>query len=131
MKIISGLIDGQVLQRLGPKGADVEIRGTGSNTGPVHATIFKGTVALKGWKKRALGSIVRGKFGLKLSSIPVGGPYKLRLESGSEQVEIKSFFVGDVWVMAGQSNMQGILIHSFATFRCGANGGWRKIRFIF
>ena len=56
----------------------------------------------------AVGSVVRGKFNMKLTAIPVGGPYNLRLESGKESVEIKSFFVGDVWVMAGQSNMQGI-----------------------
>jgi len=108
MKIHSGLADGQVLQRLGSKGADAVLRGTGTDGGPIRATISKGNVALKGWKQHPVGDIVRGKFNLKFTSIPVGGPYNLRLESGRQQVEIKSFFVGDVWVMAGQSNMQGI-----------------------
>src|SRR5450631_1853622 len=107
MKILSGLTDGQVLQRLGSQGADAVLRGTGTEKGPIRATISKGNVALKGWKQRPVGSIVHGKFNVKLTSIPVGGPYSLRLESGKERIEIKSFFVGDVWVMAGQSNMEG------------------------
>ena len=108
MKIISGLTDGQVLQRVGSKGADAVLHGTGAANGPIRATISKGSVALKGWKQRPVGNFIRGKFSVKLASIPVGGPYSLRLESGKEHIEIKSFFVGDVWVMAGQSNMQGI-----------------------
>jgi sialate O-acetylesterase len=108
MKIVSGLTGGQVLQRLGPMGADAVLRGTGPANGPVRATLSKGSVALKGWKQRPVGHTVRGKFTLKLRSIPAGGPYHLRLEAGQEEVEVKSFFVGDVWVMAGQSNMQGI-----------------------
>jgi hypothetical protein len=52
--------------------------------------------------------MVRGKFSVKLSSIPVGGPYRLRLESGKQRVEIVPFFVGDVWILAGQSNMEGV-----------------------
>ena len=108
MEIVSGLSDGQVLQRLSPRGADVVLRGTGTHDGPIRAKITKGNVALKGWKNRVVGDIVRGKFVVHLSSVPVGGPYRLRLESGTQRAEIKSFFVGDVWVMAGQSNMQGI-----------------------
>ena len=108
MKITSGLTDGQVLQRLGSKGANVVLRGTAAENGPIRVTLSNGHNALKGWKQRPAGSIVRSKFHLTLTSIPVGGPYNLRLESGKQKVEIKSFFVGDVWVMAGQSNMQGI-----------------------
>jgi sialate O-acetylesterase len=108
MKILSGLTNGQVLQRLGSRGADVVIRGTGAGDVPIQATLFKGNAALKGWKRRFVGAMVRGKFSIKLSSIPIGGPHRLRLEAGGRRIDVSPFFVGDVWLMAGQSNMQGI-----------------------
>jgi hypothetical protein len=108
MKIVSGLANGQVLQRVGAKGATALLTGTCTDAGPIHATIFKGTVPLKGWKKRPVGYGARGKFAVKLAAIPVGGPYRLRLESGQAHEGITAFFVGDVWILAGQSNMEGI-----------------------
>jgi len=108
MKILSGLVHGQVLQRLDSKGATVVIRGTGVEDGLIQATLFKKNTALKGWRKRPVGKIVRGKFSAKLSPIPIGGPYGLRLEAGRQRVDVASFFVGDVWILAGQSNMEGL-----------------------
>ena len=108
MNILSGLSNGQVLQRLGSRGATVLLHGISTEHGPVRATLFKANAALKGWNKRAVGKIVRGKFSVKLSSIPVGGPYRLRLEAGGQRADIASFFVGDVWILAGQSNMEGL-----------------------
>jgi sialate O-acetylesterase len=108
MNILSGLANGQVLQRLGSKGAKVVINGTSAEDGPIRATLSKANAALKGWNKRPAGNIVRGKFSVKLASIPVGGPYSLRLEAGRQRVDVSPFFVGDVWIMAGQSNMEGV-----------------------
>jgi sialate O-acetylesterase len=108
MKLLSGIAEGQVLQRLGSRGANTTLRGTASQSGPIHATIFKGKTPVKGWKKRAVGHAVRGKFELNFAGIPTGGPYRLKLECGRDSTEVKSFYVGDVWIMAGQSNMQGI-----------------------
>lgn len=108
MKIVSGLAEGQVLQRHGAKGAGATLQGTSTENGLLRVTLLKGITPLKGWNKRTVGSVVRGKFTAKLSGIPVGGPYKLRLESGSDSAEITAFYVGDIWIMAGQSNMQGV-----------------------
>lgn len=108
MKILSGLVNGQVLQRLNSRDASVVLHGTGNEDGPIQATLSQKTVTLKGWKKRPVGRMVRGKFSIKLSSIPVGGPYRLRLEAGSQRVDVPVFFVGDVWILAGQSNMEGV-----------------------
>jgi hypothetical protein len=108
MQILSGLSNGQVLQRLGSKGATVTLAGTASEDAPIRATLFKAGAALRGWKAKAAGKIVHGKFSIKLSGIPAGGPYRLRLEAGAGRAEIGSFLVGDVWILAGQSNMEGI-----------------------
>jgi sialate O-acetylesterase len=108
MNILSGLTNGQILQRLGSRGAAVVLQGTGVEDGPIQATIFKANAALKGWKKRPVGKIIRGEFSVTLASIPVGGPYRLLLEAGKQRVDVSSFFVGDVWILAGQSNMEGV-----------------------
>ena len=108
MKIISGITNGQVLQRLGKRGASAKLHGECSSKGPITATITGARGALKGWKARAVGVARRGSFRVKLEGIPAGGPYRLELRCGKETARIASFFVGDVWVLAGQSNMEGI-----------------------
>src|SRR5258706_14636689 len=101
MNMLSGLADGQVLQRLGSQGATVVLQRTSTEDGSIKVTILQASAALTGWKKRPVGRVVRGKFSVKLSSIPVGGPYSLRLEAGKQYVDVSPFFVGDVWVMGG------------------------------
>ncbi|MGA2500043.1 MAG: sialate O-acetylesterase [Tepidisphaeraceae bacterium] len=47
----------------------------------------------------------QGKWMVKLKSLPAGGPHTMTVV-GSRIVEIKDVLVGDVWICAGQSNMQ-------------------------
>ncbi len=108
MKLIEGLAEGQVLQRLGRKGANVLISGMVSEAGPLFATISNSKGSLIGWKARRLGEVSGGCFSIQLSGIPAGGPYRLELcTRQGESARIKEFFVGDVWILAGQSNMEG------------------------
>jgi sialate O-acetylesterase len=48
----------------------------------------------------------------KLTGVPTGGPYQLNctVHVGETQVKLSvgPLFVGDLWVLAGQSNMQGV-----------------------
>lgn len=108
MKIQQGLGEGQVLQRLGHRGATVRLSGESAETAPVFATIEGARGALKGWKGRRVGVAARGRFTAELAGIPPGGPYRLTLRCGTEQVRVKAFYAGDVWLMAGQSNMEGV-----------------------
>jgi hypothetical protein len=108
VNILSGLSNDQVLQRLDSRGATVILHGTNTEDGPIRATLSKAKATLKGWKNRPVGKVAGGKFSIKLASIPVGGPYGLRLEAGKQHVDVSSFFVGDVWILAGQSNMEGV-----------------------
>jgi len=108
MKIVSGLVNGQVLQRIGKRGASVRLKGICPDTGPLSVTIASGSRALKGWNQRAAGQVKSGKFDARLEGIPAGGPYSLTLKCGQESVRVDSFFVGDVWILAGQSNMEGV-----------------------
>lgn len=108
MNIIQGLTEGQVLQRIGNRGATVRVMGDSVETGPVFATITGARGALKGWKERRVGSAARGKFSAVLAGIPAGGPYRLVLRCAKAQARVKAFYSGDVWLMAGQSNMEGV-----------------------
>jgi hypothetical protein len=108
--LLTGLCEGQVLQRRGAKGADVEIGFDVRASGSVFATICRKGNPLDMWNRRKVCNAKAGKSNLaRLRNIPAGGPYSLRFqcESGDEILHIKSFYVGDVWLMAGQSNMQG------------------------
>ena len=42
-----------------------------------------------------------------LTGIPVGGPYEFGISDNEEQLVYKDIYVGDVWLLAGQSNMEG------------------------
>ena len=109
MKITEGICAGQVLQRLGKRaGARATISGEAVNEGSVTVTLHSSDSPLAGWRKRVAGRARGGKFQIALAGIPVGGPYRLTLECGNEKVSVAPVFVGDVWLLAGQSNMQGV-----------------------
>ena len=42
-----------------------------------------------------------------LTGIPVGGPYDIILLDEESEVQLHDIYVGDVWILAGQSNMEG------------------------
>lgn len=107
MKIQSGLANGQVLQRLGRQGASAHLTGTTKETGPVRATLTAQDQKLPGWKRHVVGQASAGQFEVWLSGLPPGGPFLLTLECGTDKTTT-SFLVGDVWLLAGQSNMQGL-----------------------
>ena len=48
----------------------------------------------------------------KLSGVPVGGPYRIicqiKRENQTVTTTVNNVFVGDLWVLSGQSNMEGV-----------------------
>lgn len=107
MRIVAGVTQGQVLQRVKNQGA-ARITGSCDVSGPVTATLAKKGKPLPKWKDLPVGRAAGGAFAAQLKGIPVGGPYRLTLKAGGASVTVDELFVGDVWLMAGQSNMQGI-----------------------
>ncbi len=109
MRIASGLLPGHVLQR-GAKGASATVSGATGARGPVIATITATArkSRLRGWSKRTVGTARGGAFTARLSGIPTGGPYVVTLSAGGESVVVGDVYVGDLWLMAGQSNMEGV-----------------------
>jgi hypothetical protein len=54
-----------------------------------------------------IGSAANGKFSGRIAGLPAGGPYTVELSigKGGEKKCYKDILVGDLWLLAGQSNM--------------------------
>jgi len=114
LKIISGPVDNQVLQRNADQTADIQFSGTAVgkkvNGKDVEARITGAdTNPIPGFDWAPVGKILKLKWGGELKRVPVGGPYRLevRMQGSDTVVSIANLLVGDLWVLAGQSNMEG------------------------
>ncbi len=114
MEIKTGLFDRMVLQRDRSNRCDASIAGVCAQAGIVTAAAARNGRSLPGFKARAIGRARGGKFAGRLRGLPAGGPYAIVLAIRSpagavlEEITIADVLVGDVWVLAGQSNMEGI-----------------------
>ncbi len=113
MRIDTGLFDHAVLQRAAGNASDAAVTGTAAGTGPVLAHVTAGGKTLPGFAARVVGAARGGRFAARLRGLPAGGPFEVELTvkapagDAPEQVRVRDVLVGDVWLLAGQSNMQG------------------------
>jgi len=112
MKMAQGLFDHIVLQRNRKDISEAVFAGTCQGRGEVRATVKKAGKPVRGLTGTKVGVAARGRFQGCLKGIPVGGPYEVKLEikDGRQTVDsltVKDVLVGDVWIVAGQSNAQG------------------------
>ena len=118
MKITHGLMTGQVLQRdpTGNGGALISV--SCSVAGNVEMRVLKAGKVVRGhdWEWSGVFAESDGEeVGclVALVAVPTGGPYRveMRVKRGRKvvaRVAVDEIFVGDIWVLAGQSNMEGI-----------------------
>lgn len=90
MKIYYGLKSGAVLQR---------------DTDNLCKCFFKADA--DGEIRTSLGKIEKCDGLYVLKGIPVGGPYEIELCDDKGSVTLTDVYVGDLWLLAGQSNMEG------------------------
>ena len=112
MKITHGLLPGQVLQRNAQNKGSALIAGTAKN-GALEYRIVKGGKVFGKFTWTGAGVVERKQFLLAIGGIPCGGPYQVELRVRDKRKTIDALgvadiFVGDVWIAAGQSNMQGV-----------------------
>lgn len=112
MRIISGLFPHMVLQRNSSNQSDSTITGTAEADGDLVVSATSNGKALKGWASKKIGKVSRKKFKSELKGLPAGGPYDLQVSVGRgkavlDQMTVNDVLVGDVWLVGGQSNMQG------------------------
>lgn len=86
--------DGMVLQR----GREVMLWGKGNPGKELKITFLNNSYT----------TLVQenGNWGIELKDLKPGGPYDITIYHDGEEKLIKDVRVGDVWVLAGQSNMQ-------------------------
>ena len=113
MDVTTGLFDHMVLQRNAQNVAVVKVRGATDATGEVYAVVRHQGHPFRRKHGRLVGTARGGKFSARLTAIPIGGPYTIELtvldDEGQERgsCTVRDVLVGDVWIAAGQSNMQG------------------------
>jgi len=107
MIITSGLFESGVLQRTADDVSDAPITGTCKDAGPVLARVTRDGAVVPGFDRVEIGRAEKGKFSARLAGLPAGGPYAVELQAGDERAMVKDVLVGDLWILGGQSNMQG------------------------
>src|SRR5207248_2230420 len=130
IKITSGVTDERFLQRNRQRTPDLHL--TGSVTGkktkgkPIEARTTAATNVLSSFDWVECGKVQKQNWTADLLGIPTGGPYRieLRMQGGTSVAAVDNILVGDLWVLAGQSNMEGVgdlidvqqpdpMVHSF------------------
>lgn len=116
LKVTSGLVDNQVLQRDSNGTGTATISGTAAvrfNNKFVEARVVLSKTGAEVLAWTGVNQVKAGKWTGNLTNIPTGGPYEVDLRvlvaaNQSASVAVKDVLVGDLWVLAGQSNMEGV-----------------------
>ncbi len=113
MQVTGGLMEGQVLQRDTRGRGGARIEGACQAVGTVEWRVLGADKALRGSPWREAGPAGNGTFRATVAGIPTGGPYRVELRvrrdrRNLERLAVRDVFVGDVWILAGQSNMEGV-----------------------
>ncbi len=115
LEVTGGVTGHQVLQRGSDGTASVTLKGRSGKAGMLRVRVTRGDhhLRLAGFADKALGQIQSGDWTAGLDGLPTGGPYRLTFVVANnygkelESHTVDKILVGDVWVLAGQSNMVG------------------------
>jgi sialate O-acetylesterase len=111
LRVGAGIADYQVLQR-DPQGvARVKIGGTADKLAgkTIEARLASAGKPVRNFGWRTVGTINGATWTAEINGVPTGGPYDLELRAaGAPTVVVHNLLVGDLWVLAGQSNMEGV-----------------------
>lgn len=112
LRIERGVTDFQVFQRGPANAADIHVEGTagGVDGRAVEVRVITAGMPLAGFDWQAAGKTAAGRWWAELKGLPAGGPYRLefRAAGGKDPAAVANVLVGDLWVLAGQSNMEGV-----------------------
>lgn len=109
LEITGGLADYQVVQCDADGTAVLSLSGTASESGALEARVLGVQRTVLDWLP--LGDAAAAWSGV-IPGVPAGGPYRVEVRvAGAETVasdSVVGVLAGDIWVLAGQSNMQGV-----------------------
>ena len=101
-------------QRDADSRATLRFSGLASGEGPIEARLLSGRRVVSGFDWRGVGNAAGGAFHATLADVPTGGPYTVEVRrrdavgNVAEVTGVREILVGDVWLLIGQSNMQGV-----------------------
>ncbi len=108
-------MDNQVLQRNADQTGDLQFSGTAasrkSNGKDIEARLIgPDSAPIPGFDWSSTGKVQKLKWAGELKHVPAGGPYRLeiRTQGSDSSISIANLLVGDLWILAGQSNMEGV-----------------------
>ncbi len=108
MKILTGLFAHMVIRRNPDGVSEQPFTGKCVGNGELKVTVrTQDGRNIRGMTERICGKAADGKFSGILNDLKTGGPYRITLSVGEQSITVDDVLVGDVWVLAGQSNMQG------------------------
>ncbi len=113
LRITGGAADHQVFQRNAGGLADIPINGAAVNRKAngkyVELRLSSRNGPVAGFDWISFARVQRGNWSGTLHNVPTGGPYRIeiRLRDSPIVLTIDDVLVGDLWLLAGQSNMEG------------------------
>jgi len=115
MQVTGGLSDFQVLPRDDQDKARACITGLCQpQAGAIEARLCDRGVAVADLDWARAGEASDGQWSAEVANLPVGGPYDLEVRlldaegTPLASTAVREILVGDLWILAGQSNMQGV-----------------------
>ena len=113
MQITEGLFSHMVLQRTKSDRSRTRFAGTCRSAGAVETRVGVKGRTLPGWNWKRVGTATGRTFAGRLDGLKTGGPYEIALRinfcgKALEETAAADVLVGDVWILAGQSNMEGV-----------------------
>lgn len=112
LQVTSGAADYQVFQRGPGNSATLELAGavTGAAGKAVEARLVAAGRTVTGFDWKAAGQVNGASWAARIAGVPTGGPYRLdlRVAGAAGVTSVANLLVGDLWLLAGQSNMEGV-----------------------
>lgn len=112
---VSGIFDDQVFQRDEQGRAEIRVSGAAPAAArAVEARVLRQFLPIEGLDWAKFAEVRAGKWEGSLRGVPAGGPYRVEfrwVDGGGKAVAEAArsgILVGDLWILAGQSNMEGV-----------------------
>jgi sialate O-acetylesterase len=109
VQVTRGAVPFQVFQRDGSNRASIHLEGS-SDGKAIEGRLVAAGRAIEGFDWKQLAAVSQKAWSADLAGVPTGGPYRieLRAQDGTTTASVDNVLVGDLWVLAGQSNMEGV-----------------------